>query len=301
MPPLTVLNADQTAEILPFMPLREALAHAALEYQAGCIHSPERQVLPLPQGTLLSMPATSADIAIHKLVNVCPENQAQALPTIMGMVCVYDAHTGQPKLLMDAPTVTARRTAAVSMLAIQHLMPTPPEHLALIGCGAQASAHLAALSSLYPGATVEIHGQSNQQAKSFIQNHHHVDLNLILGGEQVTEPVTVVITLTTTQQPIYTQAARTDRLLIGVGAFKPNMAEYSAAPILGSQIYADDPKGARHEAGDLIQAGVDWTQVRSLADAIQEKVNYKNPRFFKSVGSAAWDLAAARCAIQNIS
>ena len=62
----------------------------------------------------------------------------------------------------------------------------------------------------------------------------------------------------------------------------------------------DDPAGARHEAGDLIQAGVDWSGVISLGDVLKGTANVAGPIFFKSVGCAAWDLAACRVAREMI-
>ena len=56
------------------------------------------------------------------------------------------------------------------------------------------------------------------------------------------------------------------RLVIGVGAFTPDAAEIAAATVLNSDVFVDDPAGARHEAGDLIQAGIDWNKVRPLAE-----------------------------------
>jgi 1-piperideine-2-carboxylate/1-pyrroline-2-carboxylate reductase [NAD(P)H] len=58
----------------------------------------------------------------------------------------------------------------------------------------------------------------------------------------------------------------------------------------------DDPVGAKHEAGDLIQAGVDWRAVSPLAKALNGEFSTTNPVLFKSVGCAAWDLAACRVA-----
>ncbi|SCK16603.1 bifunctional Delta(1)-pyrroline-2-carboxylate/Delta(1)-piperideine-2-carboxylate reductase [Vogesella sp. LIG4] len=296
---LSVLTAAQTAELLPYVALCEEVAQAALDCRAGLIHSPERQVLPLPgDAVLLSMPATAADIAIHKLVNVCPGNQHHGLPTIVGMVSVYDAATGVPRVLLDGPTVTARRTAAVSLLALRRLLAEAPRHVAVIGCGTQAAAHLGALADTYPGLRVDVHGRSAAQVQDFIAAHRQLELSLQPGGAQVAEAATAVLALTTSKVPVYELPARKERLLIGVGAFKPDMAEYGAVPIHGSRIYIDDPLGARHEAGDLIQAGIDWQAVHSLADALQDSIDFDQPRLFKSVGTAAWDLAAARCALR---
>ncbi|MFC3626000.1 bifunctional Delta(1)-pyrroline-2-carboxylate/Delta(1)-piperideine-2-carboxylate reductase [Vogesella amnigena] len=296
---LSVLSPQQTAELLPYNALCEDIAQAARDYQAGQIHCPERQVLPLQDSAvLLSMPATTHDIGIHKLVNVCPGNQRIGLPTIQGIVSVYDAASGSPRLLLDGPTVTARRTAAVTLLAMRRLLPAAPGHIAVFGCGKQTSAHLEAFADQYPGMRVDVHGRSQQQVRDFIERHRALPLQLLAGGQAVDDAAEVVVTLTTSKTPVYTQAAQANRLLVGVGAFKPDMVEYGATPVHGSTIYIDDTIGARHEAGDLIQAGIDWNTVQSLADAGVAPIDFTRPRLFKSVGTGAWDLAAARCALR---
>ncbi|WP_448205867.1 bifunctional Delta(1)-pyrroline-2-carboxylate/Delta(1)-piperideine-2-carboxylate reductase [Azospirillum sp. sgz302134] len=300
-PTLSMLTADQTAECLPFSPLCDAVASAARDYAVGRITSPERQVLPLAgDGVLLSMPATAPDIGIHKLVNVCPDNAARGLPTIHGVVAAYDAATGVPLAILDGPTVTGRRTAAVSMLAIRTLARPAPRHVALIGAGKQASEHAKALAALYPGVRVDIHALNREEAEAFCRAHEGVGLDLRPAPGAVDPAATVVITLTTSKRPVYDESPRPDRLLIGVGAFKPEMAEYGPTSVLGSEVFLDDPAGARHEAGDLIQAGFDWAKGRSLADALEGRASMDTPRLFKSVGCAAWDLAAARCALATL-
>lgn len=295
---LSMLSPAETAELLPFAPLCDAVANAARDYAAGRIHSPERQVLPLAQnGVLLSMPATATDIGIHKLVNVCPANGALGLPTIHGVVTAYDGATGAPLVILDGPTVTGRRTAAVSMLAIRTLARRPPQRVALIGTGKQAACHVEALASLHPGIRVDMHGRSDGAAQSFCSTSNVAGIDLRPTSGAVDPAVDVVITLTTSLVPVYDEAPQPDRLLIGVGAFKPEMAEYGATSIHGSDVFIDDPAGARHEAGDLIQAGFDWATARSLADALDGTGMTDRPRLFKSVGCAAWDLAAARCAL----
>ncbi|MGB3287775.1 MAG: delta(1)-pyrroline-2-carboxylate reductase family protein, partial [Burkholderiaceae bacterium] len=132
--PPAVFDAAQTAGLLDFHDMVDALAQAAADYAAGHIQAPERQVVPFPQGgVMLSMPATAQDIGIHKLVNVAPGNKTLGLPTINGVVSVYDGRTSQALAVLDGPTVTARRTAAVSMLGIRSFMAQAPRCVALLG------------------------------------------------------------------------------------------------------------------------------------------------------------------------
>jgi 1-piperideine-2-carboxylate/1-pyrroline-2-carboxylate reductase [NAD(P)H] len=58
-----------------------------------------------------------------------------------------------------------------------------------------------------------------------------------------------------------------------------------------------DTPDARHEAGDLLQAGLDVAASASLADVVGGNgPAVQGPVLFKSCGWAGWDLAAARLA-----
>ncbi len=101
-----------------------------LDYAAGRIAIPERLVVPLDEGgVMLSMPATASDLAMHKLVNVGPGNGARNLSTIHSQVTAFDALTGVLQFMLDGPTVTGRRTAAVSMLVIRTLAAHAPREV----------------------------------------------------------------------------------------------------------------------------------------------------------------------------
>lgn len=147
-----VFDAAQTARVTPFAELVDALRTAALDADAGCIESPARLVVPLNEGgVMLSMPASAADLAIHKLVTVCPRNRGGDLPTIQGQVSVVDPATGAPLFALDGPTVTGRRTAAVTLLALRTFVAAAPRDVLLIGTGTQAAHHVEALAALFPG------------------------------------------------------------------------------------------------------------------------------------------------------
>ncbi|MEW6022188.1 MAG: bifunctional Delta(1)-pyrroline-2-carboxylate/Delta(1)-piperideine-2-carboxylate reductase [Pseudomonadota bacterium] len=296
---IAVYHRAQTAALLDFAALVDAIAVAAEELEAGAIRSPERLVVPLGAGAvMLSMPAAAQDIAIHKLVNVHPENKRLGLPAIHGAVTVCDTATGQVQYVLDGPEVTGRRTAAVSLLAIRQLLPQAPRHILLVGTGTQARYHVQALHALYPQAQVWVQARTHDAAARFCDAHRDLHSHL---RPRTTDASAydVVITLTTSLEPVYDEAARPGCLVIGVGAFRPEMAELGATTLHGSDVYADDPSGARHEAGDLMRAGVDWSRVGSLGALLGGPVDHTRPAVFKSVGTAAWDLAAARVAMRR--
>jgi 1-piperideine-2-carboxylate/1-pyrroline-2-carboxylate reductase [NAD(P)H] len=295
-------DESDTARLLPFDRLVATLKTTMLDYAAGRIASPERMVVPLRDGAvMLSMPAAADDLAMHKLVNVCPKNGALGLPTIHGQVSAYDAATGVPLFMLDGPTVTGRRTAAVTMLAIEALLGHEPHEILLIGTGKQAVHHVEALSTLYPAAHIVVQGSRPERAREFCAAHAGLSKAMsALQDTNIPASIDVVIAATTSKTPVYSLPPINGRLVIGVGAFTPDAAEIAAATVLNSDVFVDDPAGARHEAGDLIQAGIDWSKVKPLASLLGIHANeganqaLNRPIVFKSVGCAAWDLAACR-------
>ncbi|AOK61916.1 bifunctional Delta(1)-pyrroline-2-carboxylate/Delta(1)-piperideine-2-carboxylate reductase [Burkholderia ubonensis] len=293
-----VFGAAATAALLDYPALLAALRQTVVEYAAGGIVSPERLVVPLQAGgVMLSMPSSARDIAIHKLVNVCPGNAARGLPTILGQVIACDATTGEMRFVLDGPTVTGRRTAAVTALGIQALHGDAPREILLIGTGRQAANHAEALATIFPSARLLVRGARAASAAAFCDAQRaHAPRLAPLDGDDIPDTVDVVVTLTTSRTPVYREAAREGRLVVGVGAFTADAAEIDAGTVRNSRLVVDDPAGARHEAGDLILAQVDWRNVASLADVLGGTFVRGGPLLFKSVGCAAWDLAACRAA-----
>lgn len=306
-PTMQIFDAAATARLIPYAALVGALKRASIDYAEQRIASPERLVVPLNQGGLmLSMPATAPDLAIHKLVNVCASNGPRGLPTIHGQVMACDADTGEMLFILDGPTVTGRRTAAMSMLGVETFAVATPREFLLIGTGTQAANHLEAIGELFPNARVWVKGSAPARAEAFCAAHRgkaHDLRPLAQPDAAIPESIDVVIALTTSKQPVYDEAARPARLVIGVGAFTPAMVEIGARTIGASALFVDDLAGAKHEAGDFIQAGVDWTRVGGIASVLSNAALRPSdqPVVFKSVGCAAWDLAACRVAREVLS
>ena len=75
----------------------------------------------------------------------------------------------------------------------------------------------------------------------------------------------------------------------------PGLCQYMAA----HGMVVVDTTDAGHEAGDLLQAGLEVARFASLADVVRSPdFEVKGPVLFKSCGWAGWDLAAARSALK---
>lgn len=93
---------------------------------------------------------------VAKLNANFPGNPARGLPTIQGHVAVLDAVDGTLLALLESGIVTARRTAAATALAADHLARPGASRLALIGCGVQGAEHIPALAAVRPLESVRL-------------------------------------------------------------------------------------------------------------------------------------------------
>lgn len=124
-------------------------------------HDPTRSVTPARSGFSYATPRpglvewmpiheVGRDVTI-KVVGYHPENPAAySIPTIVSTISAYDTTTGHLSCLMDGVLPTALRTAAATVVASRILARPDSSTLGLIGCGAQAVAHVHALCRFFP-------------------------------------------------------------------------------------------------------------------------------------------------------
>jgi ornithine cyclodeaminase/alanine dehydrogenase-like protein (mu-crystallin family) len=69
----------------------------------------------------------------------------RGLPTVQGMIGLFDAADGRPLALLDSIEITTLRTAAASAIAARHLALPEAKALFICGCGVQGRAHVRAM------------------------------------------------------------------------------------------------------------------------------------------------------------
>lgn len=275
------------------------------------VQVPSRQVLPLAGGaSLFVMPAHDGRVAITKLISFTPANAGTARATIQGDVVVFDIATGQRVALLDGPTVTARRTAAVSLLAARQLATRPEGPMLLLGAGVQARAHLEAFAEGLGTREVVIVSRSAAPAQALAAHARTLGLAASLAEDAQAElpHCPLVVTCTPARAVVLRGRPRDDAFIAAVGAFTPAMLELDAQLVRHLAEHGRivvDTTDAEHEAGDLLQAGVPAAGLPTLADLArgtplgQALLAGSGPVLFKSCGWAGWDLAAARLALQG--
>ena len=307
-PAPTVLTAADTALALPYPALARQI-EAVLRDPAVAV--PGRIVQALPGGgSLFVMPAADARIAITKLITFTPDNARRGLPSIQGDIVVFDVATGSRVAILDGPTVTARRTAAVSLLAAQKLAKRTDGPLLIVGAGVQGRAHLEAFHAGLGLREVWVASRNPASADALVRHAQTLGLHArrVDDADAALADCPLVVSTTPAQQVALRAMPGPDAFVAAVGAFTPAMVEWDGAicrRLAAEGTLVVDTRGADHEAGDLLQAGIDVSALPTLADVVLDNPAWTARThggrtaqvFFKSCGWGGWDLAAARCVI----
>jgi 1-piperideine-2-carboxylate/1-pyrroline-2-carboxylate reductase [NAD(P)H] len=167
----------------------------------------------------------------------------------------------------------------------------------------QGLAHLEAFAEGLGVRDFRITSRSHASAQALAQHAEALGLNarVVPDADVALADCPLAAICTPAGGVVLSALPRDDGFISAVGAFTPAMVELSAA--LCQYVAAQgevfvDTTDAVHEAGDLLQAGLDVARFATLGDVIRQNMKKPaGPVLFKSCGWAGWDLAAARAAL----
>ncbi|WP_044873863.1 ornithine cyclodeaminase family protein [Pseudomonas sp. LFM046] len=300
-------NAD-VAAALGYPQLIEALRQGL----ATPADAPVRASHALPHdASLLCMPVWQQGQGVGvKLVTVFPHNGEKGLPSVAALFTLFDDATGQPRAVLEASELTARRTACTSALAASALARQDASRLLVVGTGTLAAHMVRAHSVVREYQRVDIWGRHPDKTAELVRQLAaegypvHVAPDLQTCAQQAD----CISCVTTSTSPlILGDWLRPGTHLDLVGAFLPTMRETDSAAVARSRIVVDTRAGALEEAGDLLLAIAEGAITEQnihfeLADLLHGRGHRQGDSeitLFKSVGYALEDLIAAKLLLSN--
>ena len=256
--------------------------------------------------TLLLMPAWNpSKIAGVKIVTVSPENSQFDLPSIQGTYIYFDALKGSVKAIIEAKSLTVKRTAAASALASSYLSRKDSKSMLMIGTGALSINLIKAHASVRPIENVYLWGRNINKAEAIAAELKNEKFNVypIQSIEEKISEVDVVSCATLSKTPLVLGAyLKPGQHIDLVGAYRPTMREADDDTIKKASVFIDTYQGGLKESGDIfipLQSGV-LKEKDIKADLFELCSNQKSGRknneeitLFKSVGHSLEDLTAA--------
>jgi ornithine cyclodeaminase/alanine dehydrogenase-like protein (mu-crystallin family) len=244
------------------------------------------------------MPARGGGVALLKWITSFPGNPERGLPTVMGVICLSDAQTGAPLMLLDARAVTALRTGAVAAVATQALAAEGAESVGIIGCGLHGTWAGRCLAASGYAAGVCFDPRADVAAALA------GELGWSVGSRAEAVRCDVVCCVTPGAEVVIDAGdLRAGMHLNMLGADGPGKAEATVGAVASCALFCDEWAQASHggELTGAVQAGlVARDQVTELGAVLAGEAPGRPGAaavtLFDSTGLAIQDLAIARAA-----
>ena len=242
------------------------------------------------------------ELALLKWITSFPGNPARGLPTVNGIVCLSDATTGLPLMLLDARSVTALRTGAVAAVASQALAPAGARSVGVIGCGLHGAwvARCMTAAGYREGVCHDPVADNAERLAA--------ELGWRAGDREAAVACDVVCCVTPGAEIVIGPSDLRPGLHLNMlGADGPGKAEADPAAVAACALYCDEWEQASHggELTGAINAGlVDRAQVSELGAVLAGdrpgRPDEAAVTLFDSTGLAIQDLAVAGRRVRGV-
>jgi ornithine cyclodeaminase/alanine dehydrogenase-like protein (mu-crystallin family) len=305
---LVVSHAD-VERLLPMPACIDLMAEALVAVTRGDALLPLRQMLRLHGGrdVFAVMPAILGPSIGAKIITVFPGNDATRFESHIGVILYFDDEHGRLLAIIDASSVTAIRTAAVSGLATRLLANPDASRLALLGSGVQAMTHLDAMCAVRPVRSVRVWSRNANRRARFVEwarTRTGLDVQACQSAESAVRQSDIICTVTASREPVLFGAWVSPGTHINaVGASMAAARELDSEAVRQSLLFVDRRESAMHEAGDFLipreEGLIDNEHMRGdlgeLADGrVPGRTQRGDRTLFKSLGLAVEDVACAR-------
>jgi alanine dehydrogenase len=315
LPRTLVLTRSEVAGLLSMSECIAAVESVFKDYAAGLVPPPGVLAFHAPTGgfhlKVASTGQTEGFFAAKVNSNFPGNPSDYGLPTIQGVIALFDLECGTLLALMDSMEITALRTAAATGVAARYLAREDAATATICGCGVQGRLQLEAVHQVRPLTSAHCYDQDPSRADMFARDMSQ-KLGIPVRPAAQLGPATlasdIIVTCTPAKQHFLgSKQVRPGSFVAAVGADNPEKQEIDPALMKLATVVVDNLDQCR-TIGDLhhaIEAGA--LSAEQVAADLGGVVAGKHPGrrtreeiiVFDSTGTALQDVAAAAIVYQR--
>lgn len=307
---MRIITEAQVPGLLPMAECMDVMASALATLARGGAILPLRPLMRIPQkaGILGMMPAylETPDALGVKVITVFNGNHGTEYDSHQGVVLLFEADHGSVIAVIDASSVTAIRTAAVSGVATRLLARADAHDLCILGSGVQARTHLEAMRIARQVKRVRVWSRNADAARAFARvqsERQEIIVEAMDSAKDAAEGADIICTTTSAREPILNGEWLAPGVHINaVGSSTPAARELDTHAVARAHLYVDRRESALNEAGDFLipksEGVIGDEHIRAelgelLLGTRSGRESPTEITLFKSLGLAVEDVAAA--------
>ncbi len=308
--PTLVIGARDVADLLSLEACIMAVEQAFVLHAAGRSAGPATLALEAPLGSFhvkaAGLESNGRLQAAAKTNANFPGNPARnGLPTIQGLIALFDGETGAVQAVMDSIVVTRLRTGAATAVAAKRLARADASIATVFGAGEQGDVQVRALACVRPLRRVHLFDLDRARAERLARQLAEdlgVDVRTNGSPDTALAESQLCVTCTTATRPVvrYDQI-RPGTFIAAVGADHPHKQELDPRLVAGHALVVDvleycATSGELHhalDAGLMTRDDVHADLAQLVTDARPGRRDDDEVFVFDSTGTALQDVGAA--------
>ena len=234
------------------------------------------------------------------------DNPSRGLPSLGGLMMVFDAETGIPRAaLFDNGYLTDLRTALAGAVAASHLARVGSSTAGVVGAGMQAAVQLEALVMVRPIEHAAVWARRPDAAVAFAERMSErlgISVNAV---EHLSDAAAadVLVTTTPATEPIVTEETLHPGVHVtAVGSDAEHKRELSAGAVRRADRFVCDSIDQSRRLGELRSAGDEVTAVELgeiVAGSVPGRTDEEEITICDLTGTGAQDTAIAGLAVRR--
>lgn len=313
-PVVSMFERQQTLEHIPYISARDVEDHLSWSgmldaLAAGhCLAEPRIGDLFLnnQENTFLNRAAWVDGIGLGvKTVTVMGKNSLRGLPSVQGVMVLFNSETGTPSAIIDSDLITRWKTAADSGLGASYLARPDSKSLLIVGAGEAASNLASMYAAIFPSLTsIKIWNRTEAKAQALVQRLNECALPAEVAArlDAAVSQADIVSCATMSHKPVVLGEWVTPGTHVDlVGAFRSDMREADDVLMKKGRIFVDCRETTLDHIGELAiplnSAVINRTDVLGdLYDLLSRKagrISDSDITVFKNGGGAHLDLMVA--------
>lgn len=305
---MMIVEEKQVRALLTPEKCMQAMKQALMDLESGKCEMPLRSIHVLPNTAKFGfMPAYVGDYFGAKVISAFPPNMGTAYPSHIGYVMLFEGEHSTVAALVEAGSITEIRTGAVSAVATEMLARPDAHNLALIGAGAQARSHMAAISLIRDIEQVTVYDLNRDAAERFAAQtraQYQVEVRVCDSAAEAVQDADIICTLCPAKEAYLTRdMVKPGAHINAVGTFTPTTREVASDLVAAARLYTDYTPSTVKESGEYLiplQEGlITPAHIRgSVGELLLGKVEGRqcsdDITIFDALGLAVEDVASAR-------
>lgn len=254
---MKIIEEAQVRKLLTPSRCMEVMKQAFMDLEDGKCDMPSRLICRMPNTAAFGfMPAYTGDYFGAKVITAYAPNMGTEYPSHIGYCMLFESTHCTVAGMVEAGSITEIRTGCVSALATDLLAVKNARSVAMIGAGAQARSHLAAIVQIRPVDEVTVYDINEEAARAYAKEMSHeygLKVTVCDSVKKAVKNADIICTVCPAKEAYLTKDMVKKGVHINaVGTFTPSTREVASDLMAASKLYADYIPSLIKESGEYL-------------------------------------------------